>query len=253
MNTQAVNKKEDLVLYNKYFQEMLYIRFAYNMLYDIVEISSRLPQVSVDLDFYYKKLLRYIDQYFSRIPTNLLNIVLYVPFEDLFIAKVNSNNDSKMWKKVLQELNLCRSKLLSRYSYFEWEDYHWPPFLFDDLEFFIDAQNYIKQYKPEVQSNEIKEKPASVLNKQERLKQIKNIIKIKRLGKKESIFLNLLAENMEPIETKQITRKVPTSSCSKLKQMVVAKIKGTAWSIKTIKSNGIKPSFYQLEHLLNQE
>lgn len=94
----------------------------------------------------------------------------------------------------------------------------------------------------------ISNKPV-IIYKREAKRRITALIRVRRLGKKEAKFLNLLAD-LEPKTISWLTNEIPTKDCKHLKGRVKVKIKGTDWNITTYTARGLqKDSFYQLVYL----
>lgn len=96
----------------------------------------------------------------------------------------------------------------------------------------------------------IKAPEKQIPSKRDLRKRINKIIKEREFGNKEKGFLKFLARDFESKTLEEISQEVSTKDCKHLKGRVEKKIKGTGFSIRTIKAGGwgIK-SQYQLEYL----
>lgn len=77
-------------------------------------------------------------------------------------------------------------------------------------------------------------------------KEIKNIIKVCNLGKKEARLFILLSD-AKPYEARSLANSVPTADYKKLKSTVQKKIERVGYTIST-NSSWSKPAYYQLEY-----
>ncbi len=82
-----------------------------------------------------------------------------------------------------------------------------------------------------LQKNRVSNSP----QKRELRKEINSIIKTGKFGKMEKAFLQYLAEDFERKTIEEISRKVGTKACAKLKGQIQKKLKGTNFNIKTDK------------------
>lgn len=101
-----------------------------------------------------------------------------------------------------------------------------------------------------VYEESIKAPEKQIPSKRDLRKKINKIIKEREFGNKEKGFLKFLARDFESKTLEEISKEVSTKDCKHLKGRVEKKIKGTGFSIRTIKAGGwgIK-SQYQLEYL----
>lgn len=75
---------------------------------------------------------------------------------------------------------------------------------------------------------------------------INQIKKTTRLGRKEKMLLEILAD-LEPHSLKSLTREIETKACKHLKGRLQKKLKNAGYKIQTDKANGFqKDSFYKL-------
>lgn len=96
----------------------------------------------------------------------------------------------------------------------------------------VDADEHIigKTFSKEHTLNEVL--PSTPTKKQLR-KEFNKLMKRLRLSKKETSFLNILAEDFEPKEIKLLSDEVPTKDCKHLKRRIQEKLKGSPFNIKT--------------------
>lgn len=87
------------------------------------------------------------------------------------------------------------------------------------------------------------------LSKRDLKKIINGVLKTRKFGKKEKAFLKFLSD-FEPHTIEAISSEISTKDCKHLKGRVDKKLKGTGFSIKTLKATGWgNKSHYQLEYL----
>jgi len=102
--------------------------------------------------------------------------------------------------------------------------------------------------------NEIKADTATLSNsqkpsKRELRKQINNIIKVTKIGKKEKALLRLLSKKFDPKTKKEIREETESKAPIKLISTVKEKLKGTKFSVKTHKGSFSRDTTYELEYL----
>ncbi len=86
--------------------------------------------------------------------------------------------------------------------------------------------------------------------KRELKRRLTSITQAKKFGKKEKAFLRFLSKDFKSKTIEEISREILTKDCKHLKGRVKKKIKGTGFSIRTIKASGWDgTSQYQLEYL----
>lgn len=86
-------------------------------------------------------------------------------------------------------------------------------------------------------------------SKREIRKELNGVIKMGKFGTMEKKFLKLLAKDFRPKAIKEIAREISTKDCKHVRRRADAKIKGTGFSIKTIRAKiWGGDSFYQLKH-----
>ena len=112
----------------------------------------------------------------------------------------------------------------------------------------IQLRAELEQMKKEMEEmKRNQEQNKRILTKKEWKNELKEVIKTRRLGKKGKRFLMLLSD-FEPKTLKHLASGIPTPDCKHIKEYAQKKLKGTGWTIQTIKAAGFiqKDSFYQL-------